>query len=282
MRVYHYSTKEQRAPGYTCVYEYVRHGRKPCQSMSTRGIDEAVARLFLSAVSPAKIEIALRTMEELKDQQQETLRQWELQLQQADYDVELARRRYESTDPENRLVAGELEAAWETALHQRKHLQHQRDTFERQPGHSVCDHDRRMIQDLSEDLERVWSATTTTMEERKTLLRLLVKRVHLDGAREAGKILIDVEWHTGAHSSIKVDRLQVGAWAPRTPPKAVERIHELLPTHDYADIAKTLNKEGFKSAKGLPFKGQTVGYVVRSRGWTRREGKMHRPRKAKS
>ncbi len=282
MRIYHYSTKEHRAPGYACVYEYVRHGQTPCQSMSTRGIDEAIAELFLNAVSPAKIEIALRAMKELEDQRQETLRQWELQLQQADYDVELARRRYESADPENRLVAGELEAAWEAALHQREHLQQQRDTFERQSGHCVCDHDRRVIQDLSENLERVWGASTTTMEERKTLLRLLIRRVHLDGVSDAGKILIDVEWYTGAHSSIKVDRLQVGVWAPKTPPKAVKRIQELLPTHDYADIAKMLNKEGFKSAKGLPYNRQTVGYVVRSRGWSRRKGKMRRPHKAKS
>jgi len=282
MRIYHYSTKEHRAPGYACVYEYVRHGRTPCQSMSTRGIDEAIAELFLSAVSPAKIEIALRAMEELEAQRQETLRQWDLQLQQADYEVELARRRYESADPENRLVAAELEASWEEALHQREHLQEQRAAFEHQPGQSVGDEERRMIRELSQDLERVWNAPTTTMEERKTLLRLLVKRVHLDGVSEAGKIVIDVEWHTGAHSSIKVDRLQVGVWAPKTPPKAVQRIHELLPRQDYASIAKVLNKEGFKSAKGLPFNGQTVGYVVRSRGWSPKAGKINRPRKARS
>jgi len=282
LRIYHYSTKEHRAPGYACVYEYVRHGRTPCQSMSTRGIDEAIAELFLSAVSPAKIEIALRAMEELEAQRQETLRQWDLQLQQADYEVELARRRYESADPENRLVAAELEASWEEALHQREHLQEQRAAFEHQPGQSVGDEERRMIRELSQDLERVWNAPTTTMEERKTLLRLLVKRVHLDGVSEAGKIVIDVEWHTGAHSSIKVDRLQVGVWAPKTPPKAVQRIHELLPRQDYASIAKVLNKEGFKSAKGLPFNGQTVGYVVRSRGWSPKAGKINRPRKARS
>lgn len=277
MRGYHYSTKEKRAPGYACVYEYVRHGRTPCQSMSTRGIDEAVATLFLNAVSPAKIEIALRAMEELEAQRQEVLRQWDLQLQQADYEVELARRRYESADPENRLVTGELEASWEAAMHQRERLQQERVAFEHQPGQSVCEEDRRMIRELSQDLERVWNAPTTSMEERKTLLRLLVKRVHLDGVSEAGKIHIDVEWHTGAHSSIKVDRLPVGVWAPKTPPRAVERIHELLPGNDYARIAKVLNREGFQSAKGLPFNGQTVGYVVRSRGWSPKAGKMNRP-----
>ena len=156
--------------------------------------------------SPAKIEIALQALDELEAQHQEVRRQWDLQLQRAEYEVELARRRYESMDPENRLVAAELEAHWEDALHQRERLQQDRATFERREGRTVGEEDRCMIRELSQDLERVWNAETTSMEERKTLLRLLVKRVHLDGVREAGKIRIDVEWHTGAHSSIKVDR----------------------------------------------------------------------------
>ena len=282
MHVYHYSTKEKRAPGYTCVYAYQRHGGSPCQSMSTRGIDEAIAELFLSAVSPAKIEIALQALEELDAQHQEARRQWDLQLQRAEYDVELARRRYEATDPENRLVAAELEAVWEQALNQRERLQQDRAAFERQDGQAVGEEERRMIRELSQDLQRVWSAQTTSMEERKTLLRLLVKRVHLDGVNEAGNIRIDVEWHTGAHTSIKVDRLAVGVWAPKTPAEAAQRIHDLLPDHDYAAIAKMLNKEGFQSAKGLRFDERMVGYIARSRGWNAKAGKAERPRKGKS
>ena len=139
-----------------------------------------------------------------------------------------------------------------------------------------------MIRELSQDFDRVWNAETTSMEERKTLLRLLVKRVHLDGVSEAGKIRIDIEWHTGAHSSIKVDRLPVGVWAPKTPAEAVQRIRELLPGHDYAAIAKTLNQEGFQSAKGLRFDDRMVGYIVRSRGWNPKAGKTGKRRKAKS
>ena len=282
MHVYHYSTKEKRSPGYLCVYAYQRHGDTTCQCMSGRGIDEAVTALFLSAVSPAKIEIALQALDELEAQHQETRRQWDLQLQQAEYEIELARRRYESTDPENRLVAAELETHWEEALHQRERLQQDRAAFERREGRAVGDEDRRMIRELSHDLQRVWNAETTSMEERKTLLRLLVKRVHLDGVSEAGKIRIDVEWHTGAHSSIKVDRLPVGVWAPKTPAEAVQRIHELLPDHDYAQIAKTLNQEGFQSAKGLPYDDKIVGYIARSRGWNLKAGKTEKRRKAKS
>ena len=108
------------------------------------------------------------------------------------------------------------------------------------------------------------------MEDRKTLLRFLVRRVHLDGITEAGKIRIDVEWHTGAHSSLVIDRRQVGVWAPKTPAKVEQRIKELLPDHDQSSIADVLNEEGFQSAKGLPFNKYTVGYIVRTRGWGRK------------
>lgn len=57
------------------------------------GVDEAVTELFLSAVTPAKVEIALHPFEELELDHRETQKQWALQLQRVDYEVELARRR---------------------------------------------------------------------------------------------------------------------------------------------------------------------------------------------
>jgi hypothetical protein len=93
--------------------------------MSSAGIDEAVANEFLSVVSPAKIDIALQALEELDSNRQEARAQLDLQVQQSEYDVELARRRYEASDPDNRLVAGELESHWEEALRQRDRLEYE-------------------------------------------------------------------------------------------------------------------------------------------------------------
>lgn len=273
LSVLYYSAKEKRSPGYGCFRDYQRHAGKTCQCMSATGVDEAVTKLFLNAVTPAKVEIALRAFEELESDRQATQQQWALQLQRADYEVELARRRYEAADPENRLVVSELEARWENALHQREQLRRQRDDFERRESRPLSAVDRQQIQELSTDLERVWHAPTTSMEERKTLLRFLVQRVHLDGVTEPGKIRIDVQWHTGAHSTTTIDRPLVGAWAPKTPPAALERIRELLPEHDYAAVASKLNDEGFRTAKGLSFDDKSVGYVARSRGWNRKLGK---------
>jgi len=279
MTVFHYSTKDKRSPGYGCVYDYQRKGSgSTCQMMSSAGVDEAVANEFLSVVSPAKIDIALQALEEIESHHQEARDQWDLQLQQAQYEVELARRRYEAADPENRLVAGELESLWEQTLHQRERLERERDEHKQQQELPILEQDRQRIKELSSDLEHVWNARTTSMEDRKALLRFLIKRVHLDGVTEDGKIRIEIEWHTTARTSIKIDRPLVGVWAPKTPEKAVERIKELIPDHDYAAIAATLNEEGFQSAKGMPFNGMIVGYVVRSRGWNENGRKKRKPR----
>jgi hypothetical protein len=273
LSVFTYSTKEKRAPGYGCVYAYSRHGGATCQMMSSAGVDAAVTELFLSAVSPAKLEIALHALEGLEADRAETRKQWELQLQRAEYEVELAQRRYEATDPGNRLVAAELEAQWEEALARREAVRREREAFERRQEAPLGEVDQKRIKELAKDLGRVWQASTTTMADRKALLRFLIKRVHLDGVTEAGKIRIDVEWHTGAHTTTTIDRPLVGVWAPKTPEEAVQRIHELLPGHDYEAIAARLNEEGFRTAKGLAFDDKAVGYVARTRGWGRGRGK---------
>ena len=171
MSVLHCSTKERRSPGYGCFYNYRHKGGSKCQCMSARVIDEAVTKLFLSAVSPAKIDIALQALKDLNDNLQEACCSWDPQLQQADYEVELARRRYESADPGNRLVAGELEAHWEEALRQREPLRGQHAEFQQCHYQTIRDRDCRLIEELANDLPLVWNAETTSMQGRKTLLR---------------------------------------------------------------------------------------------------------------
>lgn len=269
MRVNSYSTKEQRVPAYTCCHAYQKHGGETCQSMTSRGIDEAITNLFLDAVSPARIDIALAAVDELQSRRDVALREWDAELQQAEYNVQLARRRYEAADPDNRLVASELETRWEEALRDLGQRQRDRQEFINRQQLPLSARDERLVKELAGDLATVWHAETTTMEDRKKLIRFLIRRVHLDGVREEGKIHLDVEWHTGAHSSLAIDRLAVGVWAPKTPVEVEQRIKKLLPDNDHATIADMLNREGLRSAKGLLFTRSTVCYIVRSRGWGR-------------
>lgn len=97
-----------------------------------------------------------------------------------------------------------------------------RDAFDRKQRDAISNEERVLIKELSNNLEQVWYADSISMEERKTLLRFLVERVLLDGMTEAGKIRIQIEWHTGSHTTTTIDRPPVGVWAPKTPEEAVK------------------------------------------------------------
>ena len=271
MSIFTYSTKEKRAPGYGCVAAYQDGGSETCQMMSSAPVDAAVTELFLAAVTPARVDIALHALDECESQRAEARRQRQMQIEQAEYEVEIARRRYEATDPANRLVAAELEARWEQALGHRDQLRREAEEVDRQTVRPVEAADLARVRQMAADLGTVWNAPTTGMADRKALLRFLVHRVYLDGVTEPGQIRVTVEWHTSARTTMTVPRPVVGAHAPKTPERAVERIRALWPGHDYATIAEILDREGLKTAKGLPFDQFSVGYVVRSRGWNRSE-----------
>jgi hypothetical protein len=218
------------------------------------------------------VEVALRALDAYEVEQAEARRQRQLQIQQAEYEADLARRRYEAADPANRLVAAELEARWEQALREKERLVREAEERDRQTATPVGAAERRKVREMAADLGSVWHAATTGPADRKELLRFLVNRVYLDGTSEAGQVRIEVEWHTGARTRVTVPRPAVGG-SVKTPAAAVERIRELLPTHEYAAIVDVLNAEGLRTATGQKFNCDSVSYVARSRGWGRSKAK---------
>jgi hypothetical protein len=69
-----------------------------------------VSTEVLQAVSGDALQAALEAAEQMQRNRQDLRKAIELELGQARYEARLASRRYESVDPEQRLVAAELEA----------------------------------------------------------------------------------------------------------------------------------------------------------------------------
>src|SRR5207245_1269863 len=99
-------------PSYDCKALQVRQAGPTCQSLRGDGVDAAVARVFLDAMQPAQLAISLATLEQVEAQARQSERQWHLRLERAQYEADLARRRFLAGDPENRLVARTLERDW--------------------------------------------------------------------------------------------------------------------------------------------------------------------------
>ena len=183
-----------------------------------------------------------------------------------EYEAKKTFEQYDAVDARNRLAASELERRWNEKLERVTQLERTYAQAEREAEWNLTAEERAAITELSRDLPAIWSAETTTNQERKQLLRMAIDSVQLDGIRQAGQIEIQIHWRSGAITSLSVRRSAPGEGSLKTPAEAVSRIHKLAPRRTYAEIATALNRAGLRSAFGRRFTSQHVGYICRRDG----------------
>ena len=267
MGVQHQATKEKRSPAYICQMAHQQDGEdKICQTMTSRPVDTAVVQAFLEAVSPVGVEVAVAVLAQMEQQLADLRRQWEVQLQQARYEARLAQRKYDAVDPDNRLVAAELERRWNAQLTRVAELEQAYAKAEQEASFTLTPEERTATQTLAQDLSALWEAETTTVADRKQLLRLVIESVQLDGVSHPGWIEVQIRWRSGVMTRLEVKRVRPGEGSLKTPAQAVVRINELAASSSYAQVAEILNAEGWRTAFGRPFTSQHVGYICRRDG----------------
>lgn len=112
MTVRYHSREGRLWPEYLCQRDGIEHAQPLCQRIPGAGIDQAIGQLVVEAVSPVALDVALTVQQELQCRIQEADRLRQKQVERAQYEADLARRRYLRVDPDNRLVADSLEAEW--------------------------------------------------------------------------------------------------------------------------------------------------------------------------
>jgi hypothetical protein len=151
---------------YSCNRGRLEYGQPSCQSLAGRVLDGLVSRQVLEALEPAALEASLQATAMVEQERARLERHWQQNRQRARYEVERAARQYQAVEPENRLVAIELERRWEQALHAQRVLEEDYDRFVHERPRALCESDRALIRALATDLPRLWEAPTTTAADR--------------------------------------------------------------------------------------------------------------------
>ena len=107
---------QQLVPTYVCQEASVRRAEKVCQSVPGRVVDQAISNLLLELMQPMTLQVAIAVQQEVEARVSETDSLRRKHVERAQYEAELARRRFMKVDPENRLVADTLEAEWNNKL----------------------------------------------------------------------------------------------------------------------------------------------------------------------
>ena len=267
-----YSGKDSQHIAYVCTHRQRRYAEPACQRVPGREVDKVVAEAVLAALTPAQIELSLAVMQEMERQQAELRRQWELRLEGAHYAARLAQRRYEQLEPENRLVARNLERQWEARLREVEQLKAEFARQQSQPPLTLDATQRQQLANLVRDLPKVWHAETTSCAERKDLLQLLVADVTL--TRRETDLLVQIRWHTNGLDTYEVPLPIRGA--PPVAEAIVERVRTLSRTHTDSQIADALNQAGIQTSQGKPFTARRVLGLRRRYGIRKRSSKSDR------
>jgi len=264
---HHLQTVYKNTPRYVCrgLVRTIQISRE-CNSVRAPVVDQIVVQAFFDALQPAKLD-ALESI--LLTQQADRVRlerQWQDQLKRAEYEVHLAQRQYDAVDPDNRLVAVELERRWESKLEQLRQTEENYHHFQQTPPpETIPPVLRELFREISVRLPELWPALSNA--QKKELLRSLIQQVIIRHPIP-DQIAVRVVWISGCFTDhTGLTPIQREKDVSRYE-QMVARIQELWQL-EYNDeqMAETLTLEDFHSARSPHVTADSVMKIRLARNW---------------
>jgi hypothetical protein len=189
----------------------------------------------------------MQAADQILERQSDRVHALELELEQARYDARLAARRYEAVDPDNRLVASELESRWNVALCRVREVEEKIEQV-RTETHNTPVINRDDLLALAEDLPGVWESPLSDVNLKQRIIRILIQEIVADVDEQ--EVTLIIHWVGGRHSELRVLKLQPGHHTRCTPVEAVDVVRQMAGKYKDEEIALTLNRLRLKTGVG--------------------------------
>jgi DNA invertase Pin-like site-specific DNA recombinase len=243
---------------YVCAGRTRQYRDPLCQSILGTGIDAAIGKLLVEAVTPMALELALAVQQEIADRLEEADRLRHRQVERAQYEADHARQRYMQVDPAYRLVADALEADWNVRL---RALAEAQEEYQRRHAEDclvVDEPERQRILALATDFSAIWNDPNTPQRERKRMLGLLIEDVTLIKQRE---ITAAVRFRGGATTTLTLPRPLTAQQLRATHEPVRRQIDALLDEYTDAQVARILNEQELRTGAGDSFNTASIKWV---------------------
>lgn len=271
MRVRYHTYRGRRIPDYECYRHTQQRGEPPCQVIYGAGIDSAIGKLLVEAVTPLALEVALSVHQEIQNRIEEADRLRRTQVERARYEAQRAQRRYLQVDPDNRLVAGTLEADWNSKLRALAEAEQEYEHQSQADSATINSQQRERILALACDFPRLWQDPNTPDRERKRMARLLLEDVTL---AKKENITLSVRFKGGTTTVLTIPLPHRYYDLHKLDPAAVQEIDRLLDRHTEAEIARMFNDRGLRTGYDRKFNAVGIQHALRTYGLKSRQQRL--------
>ena len=196
---HHMRTVYKHTPRYVCQ-GLVRTTIAPgdCNSVRSPVVDTLIVQAFFDAILPARLDALEALLAAQQVERQRLEQHWQEQCKRAHYEAQLMQRQYDAVDPDNRLVAAELEHRWEASLQRLRQTEEAYHHFQQTPPpEKIPAALREMFQNVSRRLPELWPQFSNT--QRKELLRSLIQRVIIKRP-VPDQVQIRIVWVSGCYT----------------------------------------------------------------------------------
>lgn len=251
---------------YTCQTARRQFGKPVCEIIRANVIDDVVIEAFFEALQPAQLDTLSAVIEHQDQDYAQLEQQWQYRLQQAQYDARRTQKQYNVVDPENRLVARELERRWEVALQNLQEVEQGLDVFKKQrPTSTIPTELADQFRQICQTLPQIWEQLAP--RDKKDLLRSLITKVILERV-QPDQVNVKIVWVSGHFSEhvtwISIHRNQETSQFDQL----TKRIYTLWKQGlDDPAIARQLTEEGFTSARLDHVSRYTVQVIRMKNRW---------------
>jgi len=223
-------------------------------------VDRAVVHSVLTAIQPVGIEAALQMSECAQAEDDEKRKALELALERVRYEANRARRQFDAVEPENRLVASELETRWNQALAQVAEVESRFVLIDQRPS-PLSAEKRKALMKLAADVTALWNHREAPVQLKKRILRTVLVEIVVARDAESSVNLLHLHWAGGIHTELRVERNKTGQHRRSADRTVIEVVSELTKVCPDKAIAAILNRLGYKTGQEKTWNASRVAGV---------------------
>jgi DNA invertase Pin-like site-specific DNA recombinase/predicted DNA-binding transcriptional regulator AlpA/biotin operon repressor len=247
-----YSGPKGNSPRYVCARAHQLYGSgSGCQSIGGGRLEKTVLAQLFTVLEPASLEATAKALTEADQHHRQRLAAFELAVERARYDAQRAHRQYDAVEPENRLVARTVERALEDKLAAVRRAENDLATQRARRPVTLTAEEARWISRVGADVAKVFHAGSTTIVERKQLIRAVIDHIVLTVRPTARVAKLRIIWQGGASTELSMAMTKRGEHPRTTGEDTIALVRRLAEHYDDKTIALILSKQRRRTATGL-------------------------------